>query len=59
MNVNVDKLNKRFFSVEDVVSYSNVEITNANDNKPPLKIITVKAAVFCIIVALVVALIVI
>ncbi|MDR1235898.1 MAG: hypothetical protein LBJ96_02730 [Holosporaceae bacterium] len=56
MNVNTSKTDGNFFSIGDVVSYSNIEITNVNDNKPPMKIVAVKAVVFCIIAALVAAL---
>jgi hypothetical protein len=56
MNVKVDELDKKGFSIEDVVSYSNIEITNVNDNKPPVRVITVKIAMFCIVTALIAAL---
>jgi hypothetical protein len=55
MNVKVDEF-KDGFTIEDVVSYSNIEITNVNDNKPPLRVVTVKVVVFCIIAALIAAL---
>jgi hypothetical protein len=59
MNVNTDRVDGNFFSIGDIVSYSNIEISNANDNKPPIKVIAVKIVVFCIIAILVAALLII
>ncbi|MDR0555979.1 MAG: hypothetical protein LBG20_03165 [Holosporaceae bacterium] len=52
MNVSVDKEQGRFFSLEDVVSYVNIEITNVNDNRPPLRIVMKRIAIGLIILAL-------
>lgn len=44
-------------SIEDViVPYSNIEITHANDNKAPLKVIVKKAVVWVLIVSVAVGL---
>jgi hypothetical protein len=56
MNVNISETGKKNFSIEDVMSYSNIEITSANDNKPPTKIVAARAIVFFVIAALVAAL---
>ncbi|MDR2780852.1 MAG: hypothetical protein LBB21_00090 [Holosporaceae bacterium] len=56
MNVNVDELEKKHFTIEDIVSYSNIEITNANDNRPPMKIIALRVVVVCVVAALIGAL---
>ncbi|MDR1551629.1 MAG: hypothetical protein LBS14_03055 [Holosporaceae bacterium] len=54
MNVKIEE--KKPFSIEDVVSHSNIEITNANDNRPPTRLVLVRGAVWLVIAALVVAL---
>jgi hypothetical protein len=56
MNVNTNEIEEKSFSIEDIVSYSNIEITNVNDNKPPIRVIAVKVVVWAIIAALVLAL---
>lgn len=39
-------------SIEDViVPYSNIEITHANDNKPPFKVLVKKALVWVLILS--------
>jgi hypothetical protein len=43
------------FSIEDVVSYSNIEITHVNDNKAPMKVIANKAIVLIVIALLIAA----
>lgn len=35
MNSSVREIEERNFSIEDIVTYSNIEITHANDNKMP------------------------
>lgn len=35
MNNSVRQVEERSFSIEDIVTYSNIEITHANDNKTP------------------------
>jgi hypothetical protein len=59
MNVKVDELSGKCFTIEDVMSYSNIEITNVNDNKPPMRVVTTKIVIFCIIAALVASLFII
>jgi hypothetical protein len=49
-------MEKRDFSIEDVVSYSNIEITHANDNALPMKIIVTRAIVWVVIIASIAAL---
>jgi hypothetical protein len=56
MNTNTNEIEKEYFSIEDVVSYSNIEITHVNDNKAPLKIVVVKAVAWIVIASLIVAL---
>jgi hypothetical protein len=56
MNVNISEREKKHFSIEDVVSYSNIEITHANDNAPPAKIIAVKIIIWGVIATLAAAL---
>lgn len=41
-----------YFSIEDVVSYSNIEITHVNDNKVPTGIRIKKAIIFLLAVFL-------
>jgi hypothetical protein len=55
MNTSVDKVEKEHFSVEDIVSYSNIEITHVNDNKAPVRIIATKVAIWIVIASLVAA----
>lgn len=41
------------FGIEDIiVPYSNIKITNANDNKPPLKVMFKKAVVWIILLGM-------
>ncbi|MDR0580548.1 MAG: hypothetical protein LBG04_00300 [Holosporaceae bacterium] len=56
MNVSVNKLEKKYFSIEDVVSYSNIEITNVNDNKPPARVIAMKIGIAAILMIMILAL---
>ncbi|MDR2646285.1 MAG: hypothetical protein LBC04_03890 [Holosporaceae bacterium] len=53
MNVSTNELEKKYFSVEDIVSYSNIEITNVNDNKPPARVIAVKIGVVVVFVIMI------
>ncbi|MDR2766573.1 MAG: hypothetical protein LBB63_03905 [Holosporaceae bacterium] len=46
----------KYFSIEDVVSYSNIEITHVNDNRMPTKILMTKVAIGLVIVAMIAAL---
>lgn len=56
MNVNIEENEEKHFSVEDVVSYSNIEITHANDNKAPIKIVATKIVVWLVIALMLAAL---
>jgi hypothetical protein len=56
MNMNADEMQKKYFSVEDVVSYLNIELTNANDNKAPAKVVVAKVVVWVLVAALTAAL---
>lgn len=56
MNMNkVSEVEERF-SVEDIVSYSNIEITHVNDNKTPNKVVAAKFVVWLIFGLMLVAL---
>ena len=55
MNINIGEAGKKCFSQEDIMSYSNIEITNANDNRAPARVIAVKVIIGAIIVLLVLA----
>lgn len=41
-----------FFSIEDVMSYSNIQLIHVNDNKVPSSVMVKRAIVFMIIAAL-------
>ncbi len=56
MNVDVNRDEEEPFCIEDVVSYSNIEISHVNDNHAPLKVIVAKVGVWALILALIVAL---
>ena len=56
MNIDVDNDEEHFFCIEDIVSYSNIEITHVNDNKAPMKVVATKIIVCALIIALVVSL---
>lgn len=54
MNMKMNETKQEHFSVEDVVvSYSNIEITHANDNKAPVKVTLTKIVVVLVIIALI------
>jgi hypothetical protein len=57
MNIDVSEIEKKRFSLEDIVSYSNIEITNVNDNKPPAKVIATKVIIGIVIALLALAVI--
>lgn len=48
MNMNKVSEEERF-SVEDIVSYSNIEITHVNDNKMPNKVVAARFIVWLIL----------
>lgn len=52
-----DKVEEERFVIEDIiVPYSNIEITHANDNKPPFKFILKRTIVWLLIAAMIVGL---
>jgi len=53
---NIDQVEKEGFSLGDVMLYSNIEITHANDNKAPTRVIMVKVVIWAIIFAMLLAL---
>jgi hypothetical protein len=59
MNTNVDRVEREYFSIEDVVSYSNIEITHVNDNKAPMRVVAIKAIVCFVIISMIGALLLI
>ena len=51
------EIEEESFSIGDIiVSYSDIEISHANDNRPPLKFIVKKVAVWAIITIMAVGL---
>ncbi len=54
MYINEREIEEERYSVEDtIVPYSNIEITHANDNKPPFKVVFKKAIVWLLIIGMV------
>lgn len=57
MYVDKREIEEERYNIEDViVPYSNIEITHANDNKPPFKIVIKKAVVWLLIIGMVASL---
>ncbi|MDR0677707.1 MAG: hypothetical protein LBF57_03485 [Holosporaceae bacterium] len=57
MNIDIKETEKDFFSIGDIiVSYSNIEITHVNDNKPPIKVLATKIILWGAIIAMIAAL---
>jgi len=53
MYINEREIEEERYSIEDtIVPYSNIEITHANDNKPPFKVIVKKAVVWLLIIGM-------
>ena len=52
-NMSFERNEEQHFSIEDIVSYSNIEITHANDNKTPMKIVVFKSVVWLLIISLI------
>lgn len=52
-NISFEKNEEQHFSIEDIMSYSNIEITHANDNKTPMKIVVFKSVVWLLIISLI------
>ena len=55
-NTKVRDFNEERFSIEDIVSYSNIEITHVNDNRAPMKVVTARVVVWLLIAAMVASL---
>lgn len=54
MYVNEKEIEEERYSIEDVVvPYSNVKITHANDNKPPLKLVFKRAVLWILLASMV------
>ncbi len=57
MYMNTEEIEKERFSLGDIiVQFSNIEITHANDNKPPLKEVLKKVIIWTLILAIAVSL---
>lgn len=52
MNVDINRTEEEHFCIEDIVSYSNIEISHVNDNRAPMKVIATKVAIWITIIAL-------
>ncbi len=52
-NIRLNDDEEQYFSIEDIMSYSNIEITHVNDNKTPIRIIAFKVVVWLLIIALI------
>lgn len=55
-NISFEKDEEQHFSIEDIVSYSNIKITHANDNKTPMKIVVFKSVVWLLIISFIASL---
>lgn len=55
-NTEISEVNEERFLIEDIVSYSNIEITHVNDNRAPLKVMTAKLIVWLLIAAMIASL---
>lgn len=54
MYINTREIEEERFMIEDVVvSYSNIEITHVNDNKPPFKVILKKGITWLLIISMI------
>ncbi|MDR1361634.1 MAG: hypothetical protein LBJ16_00265 [Holosporaceae bacterium] len=52
MNRKTSELHEEPFCLENVMSYSNIEITHVNDNRAPLRTLLLRAAVGAAIVGM-------
>ncbi len=52
-NISFEKDEEQHFSIEDIVSYSNIEITHVNDNKTPIKVVLFKSVIWLVIISLI------
>ena len=53
MNISVSESEEEYFSVEDIVSYSNIEITHVNDNRAPMAVVAKKTIVWLLILSMI------
>lgn len=53
MNISVSKSEEEYFSIEDIVSYSNIEITHVNDNRAPMAVVAKKTIVWLLILSMI------
>jgi hypothetical protein len=53
MNRKIGNVQEEHFCLENIMSYSNIEITHANDNRAPLKTLVARAAVSLAIIAMI------
>lgn len=52
MNINVKGIEEEIFSLEDyIVHYSSIELTHANDNEAPIKVVITKFCIGALILA--------
>jgi hypothetical protein len=57
MDTDVNDIKKKEFALEDMMPYSDIEITNVNDNRPPLKVMVIKVGIWACLAILVLALV--
>ncbi|MBQ7674430.1 MAG: hypothetical protein IJT36_07990 [Alphaproteobacteria bacterium] len=53
MNISVSESEEEYFSVEDIVSYSNIEITHVNDNRAPMAVVAKKTIVWLLVLSMI------
>lgn len=53
MNIGVNESEEEYFSVEDIVSYSNIEITHVNDNRAPMAVVAKKTIVWLLVLCMI------
>ena len=54
MYISEREIEEERYSIEDtIVPYSNIEITHANDNKPPFKVMVKKTVVWLLIIGMI------
>ena len=56
MNINADRAEEEHFTIEDIVSYSNIEVSHINDNKVPMNVMAKKVVVWAVVISLTVGL---
>lgn len=53
MNISVNESEEEYFSIEDIVSYSNIEITHVNDNRAPMAVVAKKTIAWLLILSMI------